>query len=167
MTVYLIGFMGSGKSTVGKVLGEMLDKSHADTDALIEAQYGAISDIFSEHGQDTFRDHESTVLQNISIEKEIISTGGGIVERKKNISYMKENGIIVYLNTSFTEIQKRLMHDSERPLWNTDIQEKEKLFQRRSQMYQNCADITILTDHKNPSDIADATRKLLDHYNKE
>lgn len=161
MTIYLIGFMGSGKSTVGKVLGEILGQSYADTDTLIEKRYGSIPDIFLEYGEDTFRNYETTELENVSIENGIISTGGGIVERQANITGMKLNGVIVYLETSFAEIQKRLMHDSGRPLWNTDMQKKEELFHRRSGMYRGCADITILTDHKSPLDIAGEIRKSL------
>ncbi|WP_174613791.1 shikimate kinase [Virgibacillus ihumii] len=167
MTIYLIGFMGSGKSTVGIVLGERTERSYADTDTIIETQYGSISEIFRNQGEGVFRNHESQVLKNVSTEKEIVSTGGGIVEKEENISCMKANGVIVHLQTSFAEIHNRLMGDSDRPLWNTDIKKKEKLFQRRNRMYQACADITISTDHKSPVEIASEIEVLLDQYNKE
>ncbi|GAA0602554.1 shikimate kinase AroK [Virgibacillus siamensis] len=164
MTIYLIGFMGSGKSTVGKVLGGRIRGGHADTDVFIDAQYGTISEIFRIHGENTFRKYESAALENLSAEHEIVSTGGGIVERQKNISLMKANGVIVYLQTAFTEIQSRLMHDTERPLWNTDMEKKEKLFRRRSQLYQGCADIAIQTDQKTPDDIAGEIQEAVEKF---
>ncbi|WP_077326946.1 shikimate kinase [Virgibacillus siamensis] len=165
MTIYLIGFMGSGKSTVGKILSNLMGSGYVDTDALIEEKYGPIPKIFSTYGENTFRSYETSVLKEVPNGAAVISTGGGIVERDENISFMKDNGVIVYLHTSFEQIQARLHNDTGRPLWNRDIQEKKNLFQKRIEIYRDCAGITITTDDKEPIMIAEEIKEEL-NWNK-
>lgn len=150
--IFLIGFMGSGKSTIGSELCARLHADFADTDAYIEEMQGRlIKDIFAVEGEAYFRDLETRAIQEVS--GTVVSTGGGIVERKENITAMKERGKIVYLHASFPEISRRLAGDETRPLWKQDEQEKEKLFNRRQPLYEEAADLTVKTDGKDVEQI--------------
>ena len=135
--IYLVGFMGSGKSTVGKALSNTFGVTYVDTDEYIEHKYKqSIPDIFKEYGEGVFRQYEQDVIQEVST-YEIVATGGGVVENKDNIKIMKTYGYIVYLKTSFEEIAKRLEHDKSRPLWKgSDEEEKLSLFNRREKLYR-------------------------------
>src|SRR5699024_5291468 len=140
-TIYLIGFMGSGKTSVGKRLGAIMNKPVIDTDEVIEKTYGLITHIFKHEGEEAFRAYESAVLQGIPVKDRIISTGGGIVESKENLDYMHYTGIIINLQASFQEILKRLKYDRGRPMWNQDINDRKKLYDRRQHLYETHADI--------------------------
>lgn len=154
--------MGSGKSTVGKLLAKKLQLTHMDTDYVIEDKYGSIPDIFQTYGEGTFRQYESETLKNTSISNCIISTGGGIVEKEENISFMKSNGIIIYLETAFAEVEKRLAEDKNRPLWNRDKQKKKQLYYKRMELYKQCSDVIITTDNKTIHETAIEVEKLFE-----
>jgi len=140
--------MGSGKSTVGYQLAKQLAKSYIDIDQFIEERYEQkISDIFSIHGENTFRMYETECLLQASA-YQVVSTGGGIVERQKNLQTMNDHGIRVYLQTSFDVIAQRIDKDQTRPLWNKDSRETRDLFSKRTDMYEACADYTLQTDNK-------------------
>lgn len=147
--IYLIGFMGSGKSTVGAYLKETYQLSSVDTDEWIEKYYQkSIPSIFAEEGEEQFRQYEIEALRSIH-GYDVIATGGGIVERDENYSTMHANGTIVYLQASFKEIMTRLQHDASRPLWkDQDIGKREKLYNRRHTLYTSFADVVIHTDQK-------------------
>ena len=151
-SIYLIGFMGSGKSTVGQALATKLNKTYIDTDQYIEEKYGSIPKIFRDKGEDVFRLYEMNALQE-TLHYQIISTGGGIVEKIENLHKMKENGIIFYLHTSFHEISKRLGQDKNRPLWNRALEENKKLYHRRIPKYEEFSDYKIITDGKTIQEI--------------
>lgn len=164
-TIYLIGFMGSGKSTIGGKLGEVLIENYLDTDREIEKVYKQnIPEIFSEKGEETFRQYETAILKKVN--QPIISTGGGIVERKENIHIMKQNGTIIYLATSFKEIFKRLEKDVNRPLWNKDIADRKALYYKRVHLYEKHADEIIVTDGKSPEMIVNEILMRLRNKNK-
>lgn len=153
--IYLIGFMGSGKSHVGSRLGLLLHVDYIDTDTLVETKYKkAIPDIFSIEGEDAFRSYESDTLRNIPKENCIISTGGGIVKDKRNIDFMEETGLIVYLDTSFDVIDDRLRLDDSRPLWNQNKVKQKQLYRTREALYLSCAKLTISTDNKSVEAVA-------------
>jgi len=145
-TIYLIGFMGSGKSTVGLALAEKLNKTYVDTDQfIIETHQREIADIFSTDGEGVFRDYEIDALKKVS-NYEVVSTGGGIVEKSENLQTMQKNGLIFYLHASFQEIVNRLKQDKTRPLWNNNIEDKLNLYNRRIKRYKKYADHMIHTD---------------------
>lgn len=148
-TIFLIGFMGSGKSTIGKVLSETYDLSFVDIDDFIEQKYEQkITDIFKMYGEEVFRNYEHEALQEVTTYN-VVATGGGVVERENNINVMKNAGTIVYLQASFAEIDERLKHNTTRPLWqNSDFDTKVSLYKRRNRLYTQCADYKIQTDHK-------------------
>ncbi|HLQ98460.1 MAG TPA: shikimate kinase [Candidatus Dormibacteraeota bacterium] len=152
-TIYLIGFMGSGKSTIGVRLADKLGKSYVDTDEfIVNTSQQKIADIFKNFGEDTFRNYETKAIKEVS-NYEVVSTGGGIVEKSDNLQIMKNNGLIVYLHASFDEISNRLEKDQTRPLWKSNDEEKLKLYRRRLSMYKQYADHIVHTDGKTVDDI--------------
>lgn len=160
-SIVLIGFMGSGKSTVGKILSERLNMGFIDTDALVEEKSGIeIKTIFELYGEEYFRNIESETLMQLSaLENMIIATGGGIVKREENIPALKAAGVVVYLAVSIDEICSRLSQEEieKRPLLknaatNTDVK---NIFDQRTVLYQNAADIIIAIKGDSPEQIAE------------
>ncbi|ALX48069.1 shikimate kinase [Lentibacillus amyloliquefaciens] len=152
-TLYLIGFMGSGKSTVGQLLHHDTGASYLDTDQMVVEKYGEIAAIFQREGELQFRHYETDVLKQVPEKDYIVSTGGGIVERKENMAFLKDRGFVIYLDTSFAEITQRLGNDTSRPLWGKAEPDKKELYQRRRERYLEVADMTIATDGKTPQEI--------------
>lgn|SRR5690625_4524821 len=153
-TLYLIGFMGSGKTTIGKMLAKQLQKSFIDTDQYIEKHYGSIPDIFNNQGEKTFRLYENNALKKTT-HYEIVATGGGIVENEANYQTMKNNGVIIYLYASFSNIHERLKDDQSRPLWGKGLKENEKLYKKRMPKYEAFSDFKIVTDHKTCEEVVE------------
>src|SRR5699024_3844876 len=91
-----------------------------------------------------------------------VSTGGGIVEVRKNLDYMYYTGIVVYLQASFQEILQRLKYDRNRPLWNQDCDTRKHLYNRRQILYEAYADVTINTDSRSIDNIAREIRQFCD-----
>lgn len=117
--IFLIGFMGSGKSTVGALLAEHLDLPFLDSDKEIEKKAGkSISAIFSEDGESAFRELEMEFLQGIkSVKPSVIAVGGGLPAIDNALSLMHESGLVIYLNTSLLTLLKRLREEkAQRPL---------------------------------------------------
>lgn len=153
-TIYLIGFMGSGKSTIGTYVEKTYNKSFVDTDSFIEKTYNKkIPVIFKEEGENQFRQYEIEALKTLK-NYGVVATGGGIVERELNYQTMHENGIVIYLQTSFKHILKRLEHDASRPLWKQDIKERKALFDRRHELYVAFAKEVLSTDTKSIEEIS-------------
>lgn len=159
-TIYLIGFMGSGKSTIGRLLAEKLQTSFMDTDHYIEEKYGLISNIFKNEGEKTFRSYEEDALKSTK-EYDVVATGGGIVETASNFETMKNNGVIIYLQTSFQEIHQRLKDDQNRPLWSKGLEENKKLYKARISKYEKFCDWKIITDHKASEEVMKEILKKL------
>ncbi|WP_085508851.1 shikimate kinase [Thalassobacillus devorans] len=154
-TIYLIGFMGSGKTTVAEILCEKLDVPLIEMDSLIEKREGrAIKEIFAEKGEAYFRQLETSLLEEIPLENMVVSTGGGAPINPINQKLMRR-GTVIFLDASFQVIQERLSQDENRPLWKGKEQEKERLLQERWPVYQQAADITIDVEYKSPERIAD------------
>lgn len=166
--IFLIGFMGSGKTTIGTELAQILSCTYKDTDHIVEINQGcAIASIFAHEGEQAFRDYESYALKQ-TIDAQIISTGGGIIERSENRHFMKNNGIVIYLQTHFEDINMRLQQDPTRPLWNhNDINEKRKLFDKRLPIYEACADYIVDTHQRSVEEIVkDIKENILMHNHK-
>jgi shikimate kinase len=146
MRVVLIGFMGAGKSTIGKPLADKLGFDFIEMDALVlkQSHYNSITDIFTEKGEPFFRDLETSVAKSLSKQLNVvISTGGGVPCRKENMLALKTaETLIVYLETSFEVVHARVGNDSTRPLWR-DISKARELFNLRAPIYRNAADIVI------------------------
>lgn len=169
--IVLIGFMGSGKTVIARKLSRALKKQIIDTDEIIEKkQKIKIKKIFKLYGEKYFRKLESDVVKFVSKQKDkIISTGGGVVTKSKNIRELKKNGIIVYLKNRFKTSLKRLKHKKDRPLFNVaDIKRTRQLFNKRLSLYKKAADIIIKTDNKNivevVNEIISKTRKYINAF---
>lgn len=151
--IFLIGPMGSGKSTVGKQLASELNRNFLDTDQTIEARTGVnISWIFSVEGEEGFRTREKAIVRELTaMSQVVISTGGGTVVEKENRSLLANNGIVVYLQTSKeVQLSRTLRNRHNRPMLQVDDLEEriESLMESRSQLYEEIADISVATDGK-------------------
>lgn len=150
--IVLIGFMGSGKTSVGTKLARIIDYEFMDTDFVIEQNYGtSISHIFSEKGEDAFRDMETQLLMRIAktIRKTVIATGGGLPLRKINSDLLKKAGHVIFLKSSVETTLSRLKDDTSRPLLSGDnVSEKiECMINERLPIYQAVADDIVETDN--------------------
>jgi shikimate kinase len=156
INVFLIGMMGSGKTTVGEILAQQLNYRFFDTDVLIEkVAQQTINEIFSTQGEDTFRELETQVLAGISsYTQSAIATGGGIILRTKNWSYL-HHGLIVWLDTPVEVLIERLAEDNTRPLlqYTNPAQKLHSLLEQRRSLYAQ-ADLHIVTGTETPEDIA-------------
>lgn len=152
--IVLIGMPGSGKSTVGKLLSQKLGREFIDTDAEIEKKDGrSIPQIFSESGEQFFRELESKVLYEVGKKNGIIiATGGGVVKNKYNYFPLKCNGKIVCINRSL----EKLCTDG-RPL-SKDLKTVEKLYNERKDLYRAFSDFTV----NNDGDVLDTVKDLME-----
>ncbi|GAB4524066.1 MAG: shikimate kinase [Pleurocapsa sp.] len=156
VNIYLIGMMGAGKSTIGQHLAEKLEYRFVDTDTTIETiAKTTITDIFATEGEPYFRELESKVLSELSVYTRcVIATGGGIVQKQINWSYLR-HGLIIWLNPDLEILQKRLAEDRTRPL----ASKLETLLTTRRPLYAQ-ADLTIdINNEESPEDI---TNRIID-----
>jgi len=160
---YLIGYMGSGKTTIGKKLAKKLGFQFVDVDCFIESrQRKTINEIFSEKGEDAFRLMEHNALEEISLfENVIISTGGGAPCFHNNIELMNKNGFTIYLKTSPEELAKRLnKNKNKRPLLRDKTPEEMLAFiaenLEKRDYYYNQAQLIFDTRQMSANSIVDA-----------
>ncbi len=151
--VILIGFMGSGKTTVGVRLSYRLRRAVIDTDKEIEKEERrTVSEIFAVNGEEYFRDSETKVLRRLaqSTGSHIISVGGGLPLREENRKLLHELGQVFYLKASAETIYERVKHDTTRPLLQGENpQEKIRtMLAQRDGCYTAAADVTIVVDDK-------------------
>lgn len=155
--VILTGFMGSGKSSVGRILAKHLSCPFVDLDGEIVARSGrSINDIFAQEGEDAFRSMESRCLQQVLQRgRAVIATGGGVVIAAENRSQMRANGIVINLDVSLPQVLHRLHGATDRPLFGGEgaANRVKSLMDERKQFYAD-ADIRIDTDGKSVEDVA-------------
>ncbi len=156
--IILIGFMGCGKTTVGTALAEKLEYKLLDTDAVIVEKEGkSINAIFAENGEEYFRNIETKTLEEMeqTLEKAVISTGGGLVLRECNGAILKNLGFVVFLKVEKETVLKRLAGDDTRPLLKGDnVEEKvENLLEYRNPIYEYTAHVVVETDDKTVEEI--------------
>ena len=162
--IVLTGFMGTGKTTTGKALAQMLHMKLVDVDEEIESAQGmTINDIFKTCGEQHFRDIETAMIKKLSQEGNlIISTGGGAVLRNENLEALKEKGIIFCLNASADTILERTGRSQNRPLLKVEDPKKKisELLAYRRPFYEK-AGVMIETDGKSPLMIAEEIVEIL------
>lgn len=165
--IVLVGFMGTGKTTVGQLLSKQMQLPLVDMDAVVEERAGkSITDIFAQDGEPHFRALEREITQDLSArEGQIISTGGGIVLNPDNITDYEQNGLVVCLLASAEEILKRVKHDDTRPLLAGDKQEQIiQLLEGRRPLYEAVSH-KINTDGLSPDEIAGKIISLYESNN--
>jgi shikimate kinase len=156
MNIYLIGMMGSGKSTLGKSLSEKIQKPFIDLDSEIEKATGkSITEIFDIDGEEQFRKMETKQLKQYS--ESIVACGGGIILNNANRKFINENGIAILLLATIGELVQRLSSSNNRPLLADDNMEEAltKLWLERQLDYLALANFTIKTDGKTPEQLTE------------
>jgi shikimate kinase len=156
ISLYLIGMMGSGKTTIGKLLADRFEYQFFDTDQLIEQiTQQSVSEIFAESGESVFRQLETQVMSELSsYVRKMVSTGGGIVMTPENWGHLR-SGVIIWLDVPIEVLKSRLESDTTRPILqsSTDLETKlESLFCDRSQLYAQ-ADLRIAIEHHDTPEI--------------
>lgn len=166
-TIIFIGMMGSGKTTIGKLLGEKLNLQSIDIDCEIEKiENRKISEIFKTEGEKYFRAIEKNAIKtNFSNKNKVISLGGGAFEDVETQKLLIENSVIIYLKTSPSVIFDRIKNNTDRPLLNNqmNIEKITEIIKNRQQNYEK-SHITILTDNKNPNTIVEEILGVLKCY---
>lgn len=161
--IILIGFMGSGKSTVGRMLARQLRFRFLDTDKLVEERARlAIPEIFAQHGEADFRERETAVLESLrGVRQHILATGGGIVTVPENIPLLRSLGLVVLLKADPDEIFRRVSRNSERPLLQVEDPRRRvlDLMATRQPFYDSAAHFTVDSTRLRHEDV---TEKILD-----
>lgn len=151
-TIVLIGMMGSGKTTIGKLLGEKLTLRSIDIDVIIEQnEKRTVSEIFQNEGEKYFRNIErETIKKNFTNKDLIISLGGGAFEDQLTQELLLKNSTVIYLKTSPNVILERIKNNTNRPLLKNQmtVEKIQSIILQRQKNYE-LANITILTDNKN------------------
>lgn len=167
--VFLIGFMGAGKSTIARALQRELGFPLVEMDERIVQEQGmSINDIFEKYGEAHFRDIESQLIVALgNQEASIVSCGGGVVIRPENVQNMKKSGRIVFLKATPQTIYERVKNSTDRPILNghMNVEYISELMEKRRELYENAADITIQTDGKMREEVCqEIIGKLRDTY---
>lgn len=166
MNIMLIGFMGTGKSTIAGKLKEMLNIEQIEMDTLIAEEAGmSIPDIFEKYGEAHFRDLETEMLRKFQDKKPVVvSCGGGAVLRDENIEIMKGQGKIVLLTATPETVFERVHHSTNRPVLNgnMNVEYIKELMEKRRERYELAADIAVATDGKSAEEIC---QEILDCVN--
>ena len=163
MLLFLIGYRGSGKTTVGRLVAERLGWAFLDADAVLEERYGrTIREIFAAEGEAGFRDKESAVLADLCTRTNcVIATGGGIVLREENRRLLKQHGFVAWLTADPPTLLARIKADpttaERRPnLAGGGMVEIEQLLAVREPLYRACADVVVPVGALSPEQAADA-----------
>ncbi len=158
MKIVLIGFMGSGKTSVAESLAKILGLKFIDMDELILKQlaYKSINEIFEKKGEKAFREMEIVVAENLATAGDvIISTGGGVVTKKQTIVPLLKNAVVIYLKINFENATARVSQKKIKPPLFQDIAKAKELFNTREPLYTLYADIIIDTNHIGISEVVD------------
>ncbi|MFD1736523.1 shikimate kinase [Bacillus salitolerans] len=155
-SIYLTGFMGSGKTTIGKQLSSKLHLPVMDTDEEISRKEGlSVRTLFEKYGEDYFRSLETSILKTIPKEDMIVTTGGGMVVREENRKWMLQNGIVFYLQCEFDKLWSRLEKDETRPLvLNQQKEAVKKIYISRQELYKE-GSIVIHTTNQSVDEVVD------------
>lgn len=165
--IALIGFMGSGKTTIGRILARSLDMKFIDIDRCISMkEKRTIPEIFEEHGEKYFRDLERSIIEEESKDNNIvISTGGGAIIDNVNIKNLKSTSFVVYLDCDVNTIYERVKRSKTRPLLTNSedmLQTIQDLYNKRQTLYKISSDFSIKIDSN--TNIYDSVEKIKNAY---
>ncbi|HPP47838.1 MAG TPA: shikimate kinase [Accumulibacter sp.] len=145
--IYLVGLMGAGKTTIGKVLARRLSYSFIDSDHEIARRTGvSVPTIFEIEGEEGFRKREAQIIAEIAaLDTQVVATGGGVVLRPENRQLLLSSGLVVYLNVPLHTLYERTRHDKNRPLLQVQdpLQKLKELHIQRDPLYREVADIVV------------------------
>lgn len=164
--IILVGYMGCGKTTIGKHLARIGRYRFVDTDEEIEIQYGrSISDIFATDGEEAFRDMETVYLETLLLEKKkgmVLSTGGGMPLRESNRQLLKRLGTVIYLRTKPETVYERVKGDTKRPLLQCEnpLARIQEMIAKREPLYEEAAHHIIEADELKQGQIAEMICKM-------
>lgn len=163
--IYLIGFMGCGKSTISKKLAAELQASQIEMDEILVTQFGKpITEIFADEGEEAFRQAETALIRSLGeAGAAVVSCGGGVAMRQENVRYMKEKGVVVLLQASPRTIYERVRNSTSRPLLNghMDVAYIAGLMAKRAPFYEAAADLTVSVDGKRVDQITEEIRGMI------
>ena len=163
--IFLIGFMGSGKSTIARALSEKLDVEQVEMDELIVQEQGMpITEIFEKYGEAHFRDIETDLVRRLQAKDGVVvSCGGGAVLREENRKMMKASGAIVWLTAKPETILERVKNSTNRPILNgnMNVEYITELMEKRRVCYEESADYAVATDGKSRDEICEMFLKLV------
>ena len=162
--IVLCGFMGSGKTAVGKQLSRLTSLNYVDIDNYIERKTGkTISEIFAESGEQYFRDLEYEAAKELSLKKGyVISAGGGTLLYERNVQVLKESCTVIFLDVPLSAIKYRLRNDTKRPLLQRPDKDRlmEELYNQRLPLYKEAADYRV-DGTKSPIGVAKDICKII------
>ncbi len=169
MNLVLIGYRGTGKTTLADLLHERLNRPVYFMDEMLETRFEEkIASFVKKHGWDSFREEEQLLTEELSeMDDVIIDCGGGIVTRDINIKNLKKNGFLVWLQTAPELIAKRIGHDKNRPSLTgtkSHIEEIMDVLAEREPLYDNAADFTVRTDTQS---LEDCVEIIIEEWNKQ
>ncbi|MBR5127067.1 MAG: shikimate kinase [Roseburia sp.] len=155
--IFLIGFMGCGKSTIARKLSQKLGLEQVEMDELIVQEQGMpITEIFEKFGEAYFRDIETDLVRRLKAKDGVVvSCGGGAVLREENRKLMKESGVIIWLTAKPETILMRVKHSTNRPILNgnMNVEYIAELMEKRRACYEDAADYKVATDEKSREEI--------------
>lgn len=159
MKIVLIGFMGSGKTSVTEVLAKKLGLKSIDMDELVLklSRFKSINEIFEKKGENSFRSMELVVARTlVDTDNVVISTGGGVVVSKQTMDSLSKNSVVIYLRLRFDNASKRVSQKKIRPPLFQDINQAKKLFDKREPLYASYADIIVNTDNRDLNEVLES-----------
>jgi shikimate kinase len=161
--IFLVGYRGSGKTVVARLLAERLGWNWIDADALLEERHGqTIKQIFAAEGEAGFRDKEAALLQELCTRQNcVVATGGGVILRAANRALLRRSGLVVWLTADAPTLWQRIQQDvgttERRPnLAGGGLSEVEELLLVREPLYREVAQVVMPTDDRTPGQIAEA-----------
>src|SRR5437773_6165095 len=157
MKIYVSGFMGAGKTTIGRELAARVDAPFFDLDELVEsAEKMTIKDMFAQHGEPYFRKRERDILRSTHyLEEAVIATGGGTFTFEENIQFIQSEGVSVYLSAPYSLLRSRIGEKAaERPMFRDDVAAHE-LYNTRLRFYRMCDATIEIREDESPMEIVE------------
>ena len=160
--IIFVGPMGAGKSTLAKKLAKQLGRDFVDTDRLIEAEHGPITEIFDSKGESHFRDLETAAFETAIDTAGVVATGGGVVLSSNNRELMKR-GVVVFLDTTQDAVVGRVNLEK-RPLLKNNPDRWQEIYDQRLALYKEVADIEVFTGTRPIKDLLAEISEKIEHH---